>query len=160
MKDLGMMHYFLGMGVWQNEHGIFLGKGKYAVEILKRFRMMDCKAITTPMASNLKLLSDASSKVVDATMHHQMIRPLLYLTNTRLDICFAVNTLSQFLIDPRHVHLISKKHILRYLKGIVDYGLKYEANQKINLEGYVDLDWAVALIGRALWGVALIWDYV
>ena len=51
MKDLGMMHYFLCMEVWQNVDGIFLEQGKYAVEILKRFGMMDCKAITTPMAS-------------------------------------------------------------------------------------------------------------
>ena len=49
--------------------GIFLGQGKYAVEILKRFGMMDCKAMATPMVSNLKLLSDASSETVDATMY-------------------------------------------------------------------------------------------
>ena len=61
MKDLGMMHYLLGMEVWQNVDGIFLGQGKYVVEIIKRFKMIDCKAITTPMASNLKLFSDASS---------------------------------------------------------------------------------------------------
>ena len=41
-------------------------------------------------------------------------------------------------MDLRHVHLIVAKHILRYLKGMVDYGLKYEVNQKINLEGYVE----------------------
>ena len=68
MKDLGMMHYFLGMEVWQNVDGIFLGQGKYAVEILKRFGMMECKDLTTPMASNLKLLSDASSELVDSTI--------------------------------------------------------------------------------------------
>ena len=79
MKDLGMMHYFLGMEVWQNADGIFLGQGKYAIEILKRFRMMDCKPITTPKASNLKLLSDASSEAVDATMYWQMIGSLMYL---------------------------------------------------------------------------------
>ena len=45
--------------------GIFLGQRKYAVEILKRFGMMNCKAMTTHMASNLKLLSDASSEIVD-----------------------------------------------------------------------------------------------
>ena len=56
MKDLGMMHYFLGMEVWQNVDEISLGQGKYAIEILKRFRMMECKAMTTPMASNMKLL--------------------------------------------------------------------------------------------------------
>ena len=52
-----------------------------------------------------------------------------------------MNTLSQFLTDSRHVHLIAAKHVLRYLKGIVDYGLKYDANQNINLYGYVDLEW-------------------
>ena len=55
MKDLGMMHYFLGMDLWQNANGVSLG------EILKRFEMTDCKAMTTPMPSNLKLLSDGSS---------------------------------------------------------------------------------------------------
>ena len=73
-------------------------------------------------------------------MYRQMIGSLMYQMNTRPYIWFTVNTLSQFLIDPRHVHLISAKHILRYLKGTVDYGLKYEADQKINLEGYVDSD--------------------
>ena len=90
MKDLGMMHYFLGMEVWRNADGIFLGKGKYALDILKRFRMMECKAMTTPMASNMKLLSDASLEFLDATMYHQMIGSLMYLANMRPDICFAV----------------------------------------------------------------------
>ena len=62
MKDLDMMHYFLGMEAWQNTDGISLGQEKHAVKILKRFEMMDCKAMATPMASNLKLLSDASSE--------------------------------------------------------------------------------------------------
>ena len=110
--------------------------------------MMDCKAMATPMALNLKLLSDASSESVDATMYHQMIGSLMSLMNTRPDICFTMNTLSQFLKDPRHVHLIAVKHILRYLKGTVYYGLKYEVNQKINLEGYVDLDCAGNAIDR------------
>ena len=93
----------LGMEVWQSTDGIFLGQGKYVVEILKRFKMMDCKAMSKPMASNLKLLSDAASEAVDATMYRQMIGSLMYLTNTRPDICFAVNTL-------RHVHLMVAKH--------------------------------------------------
>ena len=58
----------------------------------------------------------------------------------------------------RHVHLMVAKHAVRYLKGTVEYVLKYDANQKINLEGYVDSDWAVPLIGRALRGAASVWD--
>ena len=86
MKDLGMMHYFIGMEVWQSADEIFLGQGKYAVEILKRFGMMDCKAMATPMALNLKFLCDTSSDPVNVSMYHQMIGSLMYLTNTRPDI--------------------------------------------------------------------------
>ena len=96
----------------------------------------------------MKLLSDASSETIDATMYHQMIGSLMYLMNMRPDIFFAVNTLSQFLMEMRHVHLVAAKNILRYLKGTVDYGLKYEVNQKINLQGYVDLDWAGSSIDK------------
>ena len=59
-----------------------------------------------------------------------------------------MNTLSQFLIDLRHVHLITVKHILGYLKGTVDYGIKYKNDQKIKLEGYVDSKWAGSAIDR------------
>ena len=98
MKELGMMHYFLGMEVWQNVVGISLGQGKYLVDIMKRFRMMDC--MTTPMAPTMKLLSDASSEMVDTTMYRQMIGSLMYLIP---DIFFVVNTLI-------HVHLMVAKH--------------------------------------------------
>ena len=77
-----------------------------------------------------------------------MIGSLMYLMNTRPDICFSMNTLSQFFTDPRHVFLITAKHIRRYLRGTIDYGLKYEVNQKINVEGYVDLDWVGSSIDR------------
>ena len=108
--------------------------------------MMDCKAMTTPIASNMKLLSDASSETVDATMYRQMIGSLRYLTDTIPDTCFAVNTL-------RHVHLM-------VAKGTVEYGLKYDTNQKINLEGYVDSEWVVPSIGRTLQSVTSVWDQV
>ena len=87
MKDLDMMHYFISMGVWQNADGIYLRQRKYAMEILNRFKMMECKTMTTPMASNMKLLSVASSESVDATMYRQMICSLMCLTSKRLDTC-------------------------------------------------------------------------
>ena len=86
------------------------------------FGMMECKAMTTPIASNLKLLSDASSEMIDAMMYRQMIFSLIYLMNTRPDICFVVNTL-------RHVHLMVSKHALRYVNGIVDDGCWSRAPQ-------------------------------
>jgi hypothetical protein len=69
MKDLGMMHYFLDLQVWQKPNEIFMFQGKYVVEILKRFIMMDCKAMPTPMVKNMNLLSETYSETVDATMY-------------------------------------------------------------------------------------------
>ena len=116
------------MEVWPQVDGIFLGQGKYAMDVLKRFRMLDCKAKTTPMELKLKLLCDTSLESVDAMMYREMIGSLMYLMDMGLDIFFFVNTLSKSLIDSRHVHLVAAKHILRYLKGTMDYGLKYDVN--------------------------------
>jgi hypothetical protein len=73
MKDLGPMHYFLGLEVCQSPEKIFLNQGKYAVEILKIFDMLECKSMTTPMETNLKLLVDTSSELVDATLYRHII---------------------------------------------------------------------------------------
>jgi hypothetical protein len=66
----------------------------------------------------------------------------MYLMNTRPDICFEVNTLSQFLVQPRRVHLVATKHVMRYLKGTMDYGLRYDGDHDFTLSGYTDADWA------------------
>ena len=77
MKNLGMMHCFLGPEVWQYPDEIFLNQGKYVVEILKRFGMIDCKAMTTPMTTNLKLLNDDTLETIDATLYRQIIGSLM-----------------------------------------------------------------------------------
>jgi hypothetical protein len=137
MKDL--MHYLLGLEVWQNPEKIFLHQGKYAIEIMKRFDMLKCKSMYTPMETKLKLLVDTSSELVDATPYRQIIGSVMYLTNTRPDICFA---LCQYLVEPRRVHLDDAKHVMRYLKGTLDFGLSYNGDHDFRLNGYTDSDWA------------------
>ena len=67
MKDLELMHYFLGMEVWETDGEIFLGQGKYYIEILKRFGMEDCKAMCTPMITNWRKVDTSREKNVDPT---------------------------------------------------------------------------------------------
>lgn len=150
MKDLGLMHFFLGLEVWQRPNEIILSQGKYTIDILKRFGMLDCKSMPTSMETNLKKLREAaaSSDLVDPTMYMQLIGSLMYLVNTRLDICYAVSALSQFMSKSRQIHLVAAKHILRYLRGTVGYGLKYSSNTVLNLEGYSDSDWAGSVTDR------------
>ena len=97
MKDLGLMHYFLSLEVRQKFDGIFLSQGKYTVDVLQRFGMLDCKSMSTPMMSNLKKLHETNcgSDSVDPTLYRQLIGSLMYLVHTRPNIYFAVHTLSQ-----------------------------------------------------------------
>jgi hypothetical protein len=90
MKDL--RHYFLGLEVWQSTKKIFLSQGKYSIKIMKRFDLLKCKSMYTPMETKLELLVDISLELVDATLYRQIIGSLMYLTNNKSDICFAVNT--------------------------------------------------------------------
>jgi hypothetical protein len=88
MKDIGLMHYFLGLEVWKVSREIFLGQGKYAVEILRRFRMEDCRPMATPMVTNMKKVITSYSELVDPRIYRKLIGSLMYLVNTRPDICF------------------------------------------------------------------------
>jgi hypothetical protein len=69
MKDLGMMHYFLGLEVWHRTDDIFISQGKYIVEILKKFGMTDCKSMLTPMVMDLKKMNEASTDSCDIDPH-------------------------------------------------------------------------------------------
>ena len=106
--------------------------------------MTDCKPMVTPMVTNLKKLHDAvtRSNPMDPTQYRQLIGSLLYLVHTRPDICYAVSALSQFMSSPKHIHWIAAKHILKYLKGTQDYGLRYTSGGGVLLHGFFDSDWA------------------
>eukprot|EP00253_Pinus_taeda_P020950 PITA_20950 len=148
MKDLGLMHYFLGLEVWQKNGEIILGQGRYATKILKRFKMQDCRPMATPMITNWKKIDASEDKEVDPTLYRQLIRSFIYLVNTRPDICFVVNTLSQFMVEPKRVHWAAAKHVIRYVRGIVGYGLKYSRGEDISLNRFTDADWAGNSVDR------------
>jgi hypothetical protein len=72
----------------------------------------------------------------------------MYSTNTRPYICFAVSTLSQFLVEPRDIHLVAAKHVMRYLKGTLDCALNYDGDHDFTLSGYIDSDWVGSIADR------------
>ena len=92
------------------------------------------------MVTKLTLLNDDSLERVDVTLYKQITGSLMYLKNTRPDICFVVKTPSQYMVDPRHVHIVATKHVMRYLKGTSDCGLRYTTDSEFRLCGYIDSD--------------------
>jgi hypothetical protein len=72
----------------------------------------------------------------------------MYMVDTRPDICDVVNVLSQFISQSRQTHWIAAKHVLRYLRGTIGYGLRYASGVDMRLQGYVDADWARSAVDR------------
>jgi hypothetical protein len=106
MKDIGLMHYFLGLEVCKVSGEIFFGQGKYAIEILRRFRMEDCKLMDTPMITNIKKVINLYSNLVDPRIYMNFIGSLMYLVKTRPNMCLFVKTLIQFMVEQRKVHWV------------------------------------------------------
>jgi hypothetical protein len=75
-------------------------------------------------------------------MYRQMVGSLNYLTTTRPDIAYSMSVLSQFMAKPHEIHWNVAKPVLRYLKGTLDYGIKYTDASDVELIGYSDSDWA------------------
>jgi hypothetical protein len=94
------------------------------------------------MVSNLKLLQDTTLEIMDSTLYRKIVGSLMYLMNTRPDICFAMNTPSRHWEQPKQVHLVATKHVLRYLKGTLDHGLWYRSDHEFRLYGFSYSDWA------------------
>jgi hypothetical protein len=98
----------------------------------------------------VKLSCDDGSKEVNGIVYRQMVGSLNYLTTTRPDISYSVSVLSQFMVKPHESHLNATKAVLRYLKGTLDYGIKYNDASDVELTGYSDSDWADNLDDRRL----------
>ena len=96
LKDLGPLHYFLGIKVQRDVSSMYLKQSKYIGDILRKFKMENTSSCPTPMITG-KQFTVEGEKLQDPTMFRQAIGALQYLTNTRPDIAFSVNKLSQFM---------------------------------------------------------------
>ena len=99
VKDLGALHYFLGLEVSRSSAGLTLTQHKYSLDLLRRAGMLQCKHATTPMSATdrLSALDGALLPSDDATEYRSIVGGLQYLTITRPDISYAVNHVSQYL---------------------------------------------------------------
>lgn len=142
MSDLGKMKYFLGVEVTQDKKGIFINQRKYASEVMKRFGMEQCNSVRNPTVQGCKLTKEGAGSQVDATLYKQIVGSLRYLTATRPDLIYSVNLVSRYMEKPTEQHLLAVKRILRYVQGTMEYGIQYQSDNKEELMGFVDSDYA------------------
>ncbi|XP_058185851.1 uncharacterized protein LOC131303080 [Rhododendron vialii] len=141
MSDMGLLHHFLGIEIYQIEEGVFISQKQYAKNILKKFGMNGCKPVATPLIVNEKLMKEDGEKKVDATLYRHLVGKLLYLTVTRPNIMYAVSLLSRFMNNPSQNHLGAAKRVLRYIRGKTSYEIKYCREADVKLFGFCDSDW-------------------
>ncbi|XP_014496773.1 uncharacterized protein LOC106758354 [Vigna radiata var. radiata] len=141
IKNLGDLTYFLGLEVAWNISGIHLSQHNPS----SSHRSWNAKLcpMPTPMAHSSRLTSQGDLlNDEDASSYRRLIGLLIYLTNTRLDITFSVNNLSQFVSSPITLHQQAAHRILRYLKGSPGNGILLHNNNTNQLKAYSDSDWA------------------
>ncbi|KAK1618045.1 hypothetical protein QYE76_023562 [Lolium multiflorum] len=144
IKDLGRLEYFLGIEAAYKSQGMILTQHKYALDLLHRANMENCRAVTTPMSSTDKLSRDDGDPLGpdDVFRYRSLVGGLQYLTLTRPDLSFAVNKVCQYLSRPTTVHYEAVKRILRYIKGTLSTGLHIQPSSSTVLDIYTDADWA------------------
>ncbi|KAG7559351.1 Zinc finger PMZ-type [Arabidopsis thaliana x Arabidopsis arenosa] len=142
MSLVGELKYFLGLQIVQSDEGIYISQSTYAKKILKKFQMDKCKEAKTPMSTSLKLSRDENGTDVDVKTYRGMIGSLLYLTESRPDLCLSVGVCARYQAKPKQSHLEAVKRILKYVRGTVELGIWYSRNSNQNLVGYCDADYA------------------
>ena len=150
LKDLGDLHYFLGIEVTKCKDGILLSQEKYAQDILNRVGMDKCKPSPTPLSASEKLSCHEGDLLnsQDSTRYRSIVGALQYLTLTRLNIAYSVNKVCQFLHAPTAIHWSAVKRILRYVKFSARLGLHIQRSKSVLISAFSDADWAGSVDDR------------
>ncbi|KAK9137510.1 hypothetical protein Sjap_008104 [Stephania japonica] len=149
MKELGKTRLCLGLQIEHFSSGVLVHQSNYIEKLLKRFYMDKAHPLSSPMVvGSLEVDKDpfrpqeSDEELIGPEVPYlSAIGALMYLANcTRPDIAFAVNLLARYSSSPTRRHWNGVKHIFRYLRGTSDMGLFYSRGVKLNLQGYLDLD--------------------
>jgi Reverse transcriptase (RNA-dependent DNA polymerase) len=142
IKDLGQLHYFLGIEIVSSGTDLILNQSRYLKSILARENMIGAKSCTTPMQYGLQLSKTNDIPLSDPHLYRTIVGALQYATITRSDLTFGVNKVSQFVANPTDIHWQAVKRILRYIAGTLHHGIQLQRCPHLSLNAYCDADWA------------------
>ncbi|XP_039173755.1 receptor-like protein EIX2 [Eucalyptus grandis] len=152
IKDLGSPKYFLGIEIARSDQGISLSQRKFVMEIISEAGLSGCRPSVIPIEQNAKLTSAGYDTGIsfssddpllqDPSGYQRLVGKLIYLTMTRPDICYAVQTLSQFMHSPKQSHMNAALKIVRYLKTCPGLGILLSRKCNMEMTAYCDADYA------------------
>ncbi|KAB5531523.1 hypothetical protein DKX38_018193 [Salix brachista] len=142
VKDLGNLHYFLGIEALWCSNGVYLTQRKYIADLLQKTKMDHAKPCSSPMASTCRLTSTDGEPFEDVHLFRSVVGSLQYLAFTRPDLAFSVHKVSKFMHKPLDSQSLAVKRILRYLKHSIYTGLLITQCKDHTLQAFSDSDWA------------------
>uniref|UniRef100_A0A1S4DLR9 Uncharacterized mitochondrial protein AtMg00810-like n=1 Tax=Nicotiana tabacum TaxID=4097 RepID=A0A1S4DLR9_TOBAC len=158
MKDLGELKYFLGIEFARSHQGMH--QRKYTLELISELGLGVAKPAATPIEANVKLtnkkydenigvLEGTTDEILtDPSKYQRLLKKLLYLTITRPDIAYSVQTLSQFMQKPKRSHMEAAQRVVRYVKGHPGQGILLSSRKMNTITTYCDADWAACPLTR------------
>ena len=145
IKDLGNLGFFLGIEVTHLPNGIALTRNKFTQELLHSCDITSFKHVVTLLPLNTKLYTDPSPPFSNLSLYRSIVVKLNFLPNTRPDLAYTTQTLSQFMQSPTESHYHALLHTLHYLHSTIVQGILLNAADKLTLQAYSDSDWGAYL---------------
>lgn len=102
----------------------------------------------TPLPVHLKLSNTEGELISNPELYRPLVGKFNYLTNTRPDLSYMVQSLSQYMHAPRSKHLRALHHAIRYLAGTVTQGILLKATDQLKFQAFSDADWASCIDTR------------
>lgn len=141
--DVLIIKYFLGIEVVRSKDGLFLFQRKYVLDLLQYSVILGCKPCDTLIELNHCMHADESHKLIDIERYQRLVRNLIYLTMTLLDISYTLGVVNRFMYAPITRHLEAAYRIVCYLKKSPCQGLLYRRKYDLLVEAFIDVDWAM-----------------
>lgn len=130
------------MEIARSQAGILLCQRQYTLQLLEDTDFLASKPTVSPMDPRDRLSASNGNILADASQYQRLIGRLLYLNLSRPDITYAVHKLSQYVAQPRTVHLEAVHHLLKYLKSSLGQGIFFSTSSSLHLQAFCDADWA------------------
>ncbi|UYV60693.1 hypothetical protein LAZ67_1001943 [Cordylochernes scorpioides] len=156
IKDVTCKGMFLGIKIIQDKEGISLQQSHYVQQILQKYGMKTCKEVPTPGSKEINLDNYIEDDNCDQHTYQEALGMLMFLAvNTRPDIAYITSKLSQYSRQPKQMHWTAIKRVMRYLRGTIDLGVKFERGKTGILKSYTDASWTTTHDGKSYGGYVL-----
>ncbi|UYV69112.1 hypothetical protein LAZ67_6002474, partial [Cordylochernes scorpioides] len=156
IKDVTCKGMFLGIKIIQDKEGISLQQSHYVQQILQKYGMENCKEVPTPGSKEINLDNHIEDDNCEQHTYQEALGMLMFLAvNTRPDIAYITSKLSQYSRQPKQMHWTAIKRVMRYLRGTIDLGVKFERGKTGILKSYADASWSTTHEGKSYGGYVL-----